>query len=89
MPKHKYEGLLLEGRWVFKAINGCRYDFENIFNHNIITLSYKQVNEVLSGKSTIGAIMCRRIGFSDKTIYKNHTTATSNMRKRYFARGGK
>lgn len=63
MVKSKYEGLILNGMWKYNGYNAksrtC-VDFKNIYNGNIVTLSVRQINDVVSGKSTIGKIISRR-----------------------------
>lgn len=60
----------LEGRWQFVKIGvDGQYHYKNIYNNKELKLSYQQLKNVLNGKTTIGKIMCRRIGIktSNKT----------------------
>ena len=58
----KYDNLVLDGRWKFKSWerHGSAV-FENIYNHTEITLSSKQINNVVNGKTSVSTIMSRRI----------------------------
>lgn len=65
----KYEGLILEGRWKYKNKTPTNtYLFENIYNGNELTLSHRQIEQVLNGKTTIGHIITKRIPKGDNPI---------------------
>ena len=58
----KLKDKLLDGRWEFHHIENTLYVFKNIYNGKEISLSMKQVKNILNGKDTISHIQCRRLG---------------------------
>ena len=93
MSKSKYEGLILEGRWKYKGLtptNTCL--FENIYNGNELTLSHRQLQQVIDGKDTIGHIMNRRIPKNRNGIgvfkYGNDTQKIWDKIKHKYAKQG-
>lgn len=89
MHKSRYDGLMLENRWKFKknTKNGTLM-FENIFNGNSICISKKQLESVISGKTTVGHIMTRRIKTKPHWI-TNNVVRDYNTQRRHYAKGGK
>ena len=57
----KYEELILDGRWKFKRWFKGLAIFENIFNHQEIKLSKRQIDAVLGGRISVSKIICKRI----------------------------
>ena len=53
---------ILDGRWKYTHREKTRYVFENIYNGQVVVLSYRQVHKILLGEDTIAHIICRRIG---------------------------
>lgn len=62
---------LLDGRWKYLHMDKSVYVFENIYNHSMVKLSHRQINQVLNGKDTISHIQCRRIGQSKRKFNPN------------------
>jgi hypothetical protein len=83
---------ILDGRWkvVGKDEKSSRYLFENVYNHQIIKLSYRQINQVINGKDTISKIQSRRIGSYNEfqTKVRNSVTRCWGKIKWKYANGG-
>ena len=65
-----YKDKLIDGRWIIvQTIGGENSEghhssllLKNIYNDSTVKISYKQLNDVLNGKTSISHIVCRRIG---------------------------
>lgn len=88
MKESKYKDLLLEGRWLYGGETPTKtIEFVNIFNKNKIALSRKQIEDVLSGRTTVGKIMCRRL---KSNIFECETKrAYQRQKRKYATKGGR
>ena len=77
MYRGKYVDLLLDGRWKIKGMfsNGT-YTLENIYNHNTINISNRQLKRAINGEESISQIICRRIGNNSSIPIDNRTVQT-------------
>lgn len=57
----KYQETVLDGRWKFKRWVNGRVIFENIFNHQEVMLTKRQLDSVLEGRITVSKIVSKRI----------------------------
>ena len=74
MYNGKHKDLLLDGRWkVIGIFRNGTYTLENIYNHNTIDLTNRQIEHVVNGSTTVSQIMCRRIGGIKKIPIDNKT----------------
>ena len=74
MYKGKYKDLLLDGRWkIVGMTETATYTLENIYNHQTIKLSNRQVASVAKGEDTVSQIICRRIGGVGRIPIDNRT----------------
>lgn len=80
----KYEDLILDGRWKFKAWNNKGSAiFENIYNHTETLLTTRQINDVINGKTNVSTIMSRRIigGHNELRIVDNSVSKSWKLQK--------
>ena len=83
MVVSKYDGVILDGRWKYDHTKKCRCVFKNIYNGEETLLSYKQVNDVRSGKTSVSRIISRRI--KGEGIFRSTFSLGDKRRKYHFA----
>lgn len=82
-----YKGIILEGRWeCIERKPTSMYVFENIYNHNTIEMSDRQIKNVINGRDTIGHIISRRHERTMDNIFLNNVQKSWRKQKHKYAK---